>query len=263
MNKQYILYIDSGIGGLTTLSEAIFKNNYNFIYYADNKNSPYGSHSSSEITLFLSIIIDNLSKTYNIKYVVFACNTATTSAIDKLRAKYSNIVFIGTEPAIKLAQQKGYNSALCVATPTTIKQEKFKQLIKSSNITINQYAPKKLAPNIDEYILKNTLKSKVYILKYIYNIINKSKHSDCIILGCTHYIYLKNKLQQLTTKEILDGNIGLTNYLCSKLEKNDKQLINNSKNSSVKFLFSDNFNGQKEKYIKILKQILAKNHFIW
>ena len=49
MKKDYVLFIDSGIGGLTTLSESVKLLKANYIYYADNINAPYGDHTKNEI----------------------------------------------------------------------------------------------------------------------------------------------------------------------------------------------------------------------
>ena len=66
MKKEYILFIDSGIGGLTTLAETTKILNANYIYFADSIHAPYGSHSAEELLCFLREIIENLLKTYNI-----------------------------------------------------------------------------------------------------------------------------------------------------------------------------------------------------
>ena len=66
MKKDYILVIDSGIGGLSTLSEIVQVFPFNYIYYADNKNSPYGSHSTDEVLKFLCEIIDKETVKYNV-----------------------------------------------------------------------------------------------------------------------------------------------------------------------------------------------------
>ena len=112
MKKEYILVVDSGIGGLSILAQMLKLFNSNIVYFADNKHCPYGSHSRAEILNFLVKIIDKIRKKYNLKIVVLACNTATTSAILHLRKKYKDLVFIGTEPALNLANQLNYKQIL-------------------------------------------------------------------------------------------------------------------------------------------------------
>ena len=99
---------DSGIGGLTILEEIkkIIVHN-NIIYYADSKNNPYGTKTDDELKKITSDIVDYLIN-QNCKIIVIACNTATTRCISYLRSKYPNIIFIGTEPAIKIACDNNY-----------------------------------------------------------------------------------------------------------------------------------------------------------
>lgn len=285
MEKDYIVFIDSGIGGLTTLAATINILDYNYLYFADNLNAPYGNHSKDEILLFLTKIIQKLSFNYKFKIVVLACNTATTSAIKKLKVLFPKLIFIGTEPAIKLAYNNQNKRTFCIATPTTIKQEKYINLVKSFTnlMVIQSYAPKSLASNIENYILNDNLYYKINIIKDIYLILSKAKQSDSIILGCTHYIYLKNKLFTLSNKDIFDGNTGIAKHIKSTADKlksysannqyitenvNTNNQLNNKinsffvKNSLVQIKFSNQNSLQTQKYIKILKQILAKKHFL-
>src|SRR5689334_13860966 len=91
---------DSGIGGLWIL-KYLQKElpTYNFIYYADQANIPYGTHTPREITGFCFNVTDLLIKK-DCKLIVVACNTATSASINQLREKY-DIPFVGIEPAIK------------------------------------------------------------------------------------------------------------------------------------------------------------------
>ena len=152
MKKEYILFIDSGTGGLSTLSEVYKRISANFIYYADNKNCPYGSHSRKEILGFLKNILDEMFNKYEIFMVVLACNTATTSSIDKLRKLYPDKIFIGTEPAIKLANSLGYKKILVLSTPATAKQKKYRQLRSKLQTRIQNLCIVDFAENIELWL---------------------------------------------------------------------------------------------------------------
>ena len=128
MKKEYILFIDSGIGGLTTLAETTKILNANYIYFADSIHAPYGSHLAEELLYFLREIIENLLKTYNIRMIVLACNTATASCVEFLREIYPKISIIGTEPALKIAVSASHKRILALTTPTTAKQHKYLSL---------------------------------------------------------------------------------------------------------------------------------------
>ena len=68
MKKEYILFIDSGIGGLSTLAQTYKMVNFNYIYCADNANSPYGMHSKRDLNEFLSILINKITKIHKVLY---------------------------------------------------------------------------------------------------------------------------------------------------------------------------------------------------
>lgn len=256
MKKDYILFIDSGIGGLSTLCKCYKKINANFIYFADNLNAPYGNHSQDEIYKFLENIILTLLKKYHISIVVLACNTATTSSINKLRRRFQELYFIGTEPAIMLAYNLNFKRILSVATPTTINQKKYKKLAKSIDATIKNLALPTFASSIEEYFVSKTIYSYFEMQKNIYKIASISRNFDCLVLGCTHYVTLKDKICKIASKPTLDGNDGVSKQVQFYHAKIYRQ--NNAK-QSIKIMLSNNKNNLKQIYKKIFNEILAKN----
>ena len=255
MKKHYILFIDSGIGGLTTLCKCIKILPANYLYYADNNNAPYGNHNKTEIFNYLKSIISSLLEIYDIKIVVLACNTATTSAITKLRKTFNHITFIGTEPAIKLAEKLGFKNILCAVTPATLKQNKFKMLDKSLNAKTRHYASKTLAKSIESYYTNKSILNYFNLTKEIYSLARISKQYDCLVLGCTHYIFIKDKLKNLTRKPIIDGNIGTSKQLQKIYE-----ILSPFKPSklNIKFFVSNDKICPNEIYEKIFQETLAK-----
>ena len=135
--KRKIGVFDSGIGGKTTLNEIIkLLPNENYIYYADSKNNPYGEKSDEELFSIVCNIVDYFIS-INTKMIVIACNTATTRCINHLRNKYKDVLFVGTEPAIKVACDSNYKNTLVMATPLTVNSDRLNYLIKE-NIKDNE-----------------------------------------------------------------------------------------------------------------------------
>ena len=254
MKNDYIVVIDSGIGGLSTLAECVRNSRFNYYYIADNKNIPYGTHSQAEIQQFLTEIITNLKKFCDFKIVILACNTATTTSIEYLRKRFSNLVFIGTEPAIKLAYNLGCKNVLTLTTPATATQNKFKNLISSVNCNVKVLTIETLAKNIEDFITQKSYFSYAKLLKNIMEIMHNSKGFDCVVLGCTHYVFLKKYLAKFTKIQLLDGNAGVQKQL-SKVSDSAGQIC------CDKFRIKlDNTLRQKRSkqiYKKILSQILA------
>ena len=255
MKKDYILFIDSGIGGLSTLCKIYKTLPANYIYFADIKNAPYGNKSPDKIYECLKEIIISVSKKYNIKIVVLACNTATTTSINKLRDEFCKIHFVGAEPAIMLAYKLNYRHILCVATNSTIKQKKYQHLVSSLNADIKSLGLKSFAKNIEDYFCHKSIWAYFECLKIIYKIASKSSNFDCLVLGCTHYVFFQNLIKKITNKPTLDGNLGVFKQVCFWHAKLN---MNKSINSTLKFLFSFNQKHSTQIYKKIFHEILAK-----
>ncbi|MBQ8451158.1 MAG: glutamate racemase [Clostridia bacterium] len=254
MEKEYILFIDSGVGGLSTLAEIYQRLDENYIYFADNKNHPYGNKSPEKLCEILTKIITDVKCHYKLKMVVLACNTATTSVIDSLREKFPETAFIGTEPAIKLAENLGYKRILVLVTKLTSCQPKFKNLVENTKkigTIVKVLVVDKFASNIERNLIENSFLSNFRVLKNLYTIKLNSKNIDSVVLGCTHYCHEKKRIENLTGKTVLDGNFGVFKRVLTL----DKQFAL-SKSFPV-FMLSNSSKFTKQKYVKIFNQILA------
>ena len=193
---------DSGIGGISILDKLKdMLPNENFIYLADNINCPYGSKSKKEI---FSLSYKNCEKLieFDCKAIIVACNTATTNSIKKLREIIS-LPIIGIEPGIKPAINYTKTKNIGVlATEKTLDSKLFIETLndnKIHDIKIHEKVGYKLV----EIIEKNSFsKNELYpILKsYLDPMINKN--IDCLVLGCTHYYYIKDIIKDLIPENI-------------------------------------------------------------
>jgi glutamate racemase len=245
-NKKYILFHDSGVGGLTILKYFLtLKNNVNIIYYPDTRNFPYGLKNEKAIGSYLLEMYDFLSKSYNIEMVVIACNTASVSALDFLR-KNINIPVIGTVPAIKPAAKITKNNKIgIIATETTVKLNYLKNLIKNfaSDKEIFVKPSKKLVEAVEYFYegekLKNVIEEELTFFK--------EKNIDTLVLGCTHYSFLEKEISDFfdCKVQIVDSREGVSKRI---IELMPETVINDNPH---KMLFlSEGKNGIREKYIK-------------
>ena len=216
MNKK-VLFIDSGIGGLTTLAECLkLCPTLSFIYVADTLNSPYGTKTKSQIISCLENIINSQLKTNNIGIVVLACNTATATAIAHLRIKYPFLTFIGTEPSIlpAIKENQPGKKVLVMATPLTLAQNKFKSLIKPYKNSLILCPCPTLASLIENYFLNKTNKNLFKIkaeIKKIYA--THGANISGVVLGCTHYSLVAPIFKELFNAPIFNGNQGVAKRL--------------------------------------------------
>jgi len=238
--KDYILVVDSGLGGVSVLNKLLFNlSGYNYIYFADSGFAPYGNKSSFVLKRHLKLVIKSLLKTYNIKIVVLACNTATSVAIKYLRKTFKDIIFVGTEPAIKPAKIN-HKKILVLATVATIKHNRTLKKYNSCNIT--NLPQKTLAKLIDD-----NLEDLTQIGDDLKNLfVGVDKDYDAVVLGCTHYVFIKPMLEKLFCKaEFFDSGDGVTNRVRDMIER-----ISLQKSPSGSLILLDSSGGQMVDKIK-------------
>lgn len=199
-NNRPIGIFDSGIGGTSIWAEIHqLLPNEKTIYLADSKNAPYGQKSKAEI-IELSSKNTEFLLNMDCKLIVVACNTATTNAIQELRAKY-NVPFIGIEPAIKPAATNSKTQTIGIlATQGTLNSELFhKTAEKFQNTKIIEQVGHGLVQLIENGEINSPEMSKL-LHSYLTPMINAN--IDYLVLGCSHYPYLIPQI-----KKILPNNI--------------------------------------------------------
>jgi len=214
MNNIPVGVFDSGIGGITVLSNIIKSlPGQKFIYFGDTENAPYGIKDSETILRYTINAADFLVQK-GIKALVVACNTATSAAINHLRESI-NIPVIGMEPALKLAVDKGSGGAIAVmATSLTIKERKFNLLMKnfSSKVEVVPIACSGLVEIIEEGEWEGARIHDYLMKKFSDKDIEKITD---VVLGCTHYIFIKRSVEEFFDNRVnvLDGNEGTAKQL--------------------------------------------------
>lgn len=216
-------FFDSGVGGLSVMKRAIeIMPNEDYIYFGDSKNAPYGVKTINEVRdLTFKAVEFLLSK--DVKGIVVACNTATSAAVAELRVVYPDLPLVGIEPALKPAVELNKSgSILIMATPMTLKEKKFGSLME-------KYREKsKIIPvpcaGLVEFIEKGILDGEE-LEQYLFNKVNvyKSEKISSIVLGCTHYPFIKKVLSKVVglDVDIVDGSLGTVKELRRRLlEKN-------------------------------------------
>ncbi|WP_368239272.1 glutamate racemase [Clostridium tertium] len=236
-------FFDSGVGGLSVMKEAIqVMPNENYIYFGDSKNAPYGVKSVEEVRdLTFKAVEFLLNK--GVKGIAIACNTATSAAVADLRKVYPDLPLVGIEPALKPAVELNKDgNILIMATSMTLKEEKFNRLMsrykdRASIIPVP-------CPGLVEFIESGKLDGKE-VEEYLFekmNTYNGGKIAS-IVLGCTHYPFIKDTLVKIIGKDItiIDGGLGTAKELRRRLR--EKNLLTESKeNGTIEIINSSNKN---------------------
>ncbi len=210
--KIKIGFYDSGVGGISVMAHAKkYLPDADYIYYADTEHVPYGTKTKAEIIGYSDSAVNYLTNS-GVDAIVVACNTATSMAIDSLRAKYS-LPIIGMEPAVKPAASihPGERVLVC-ATPATIAGEKLHSLIEKT--FISGCEPTLVAlPELVTFAEKGIF-DKCKITEYLSQNIDESKKYAAVVLGCTHFSYFKDSFKNfLGNIDIIDGTEGTVNRL--------------------------------------------------
>ncbi len=221
MDDRPIAVFDSGLGGLSVLRRlAKVMPEENFLYFGDSANAPYGSRSTEEIR---KLTLKNAEMLFDrgIKALVVACNTATSAAINDLRALYPEEIIIGIEPALKLAVcRHPQGKILVMATDATLREQKFHALAQQ----VGQQCEivKCPCPALVEFVERGELDSPALdtVLREELGG-HLTPPPDAVVLGCTHYPFLKNAIRRCVGSfpEILDGSDGTAKETRRRLER--------------------------------------------
>ena len=199
-NQSPIGLFDSGVGGTSIWHEVHrLLPHENTVYFADSHNAPYGDKTQAEIIALSKQKVEFLLEK-NAKIIVVACNTATTNAMKVLRHDY-DVPFIGLEPAIKPAAaltKTGHIGVL--ATKRTIISEQYQQAaLAYQNVTVHSQIGYDLVGLIESGNI-NTQEMDALLQQYLSPML--AQNIDQLVLGCTHYPYLKANLQRLLPADI-------------------------------------------------------------
>jgi glutamate racemase len=233
--NQAIGVMDSGVGGISVLKHirALLPFEH-LMYVADSKYAPYGNKTAEEITSRCMVVADYLIA-QDVKALVVACNTATAAAIDKLRETY-DVPIIGMEPAVKPAAAATKNGVIGVlATVGTLKSAQFAALLESygRNVKVVTQGCVGLVECIERGEL-DTPETLALIRQYTAPLL--AEGADTIVLGCTHYPFVKQVIQEIVGKNItlIDTGEAVAKQLKHKLDEKGL-LTKNTEKAEVHF----------------------------
>jgi glutamate racemase len=199
-----ILVFDSGLGGLTVLREIVAaRPDAHYVYVADDAFFPYGHHGEDEIIARVVPLVGELIAAHEPDLVTIACNTASTLVMSHLRAAYT-VPFVGTVPAIKPACASSRTKRVSVlGTKGTVKREYTHGLIRdfAQGCEVTLVGSPELA-SLAEAALSGDDVSDADISAeiapcFVGDAVNASARTDTVVLACTHYPLLLDRLARL------------------------------------------------------------------
>lgn len=231
---------DSGIGGLT-VAHAITQHlpKENFIYFGDTVHLPYGEKSTAAIQSY-AIKIAQVLLEQQCKLILIACNSASAAAYDLVKEYVGTkaIVMNVIDPVIHFLKETCANKRIgLIGTRQTVNSGIYKKKIDELNlgITLSSYATNLLASAIEEFGNHDVIDAllKVYLAE------PELQNSDALILACTHYPIIKEKILRHYKKpiKIIDSSDIVAQAVKKQLIKSD--LLHDNGNSSKHFYVSD------------------------
>lgn len=239
---------DSGLGGLSvlrTLREALPCES--FIYLGDGKRCPYGERSKEEVLRFTEEAVERLLAE-GCKLIVLACNTATAVAVKSLRESYPEIPFVGLEPAVKpaaLSSQSGVIGVL--ATHRSLEGDHFRT-------TAERYADKvKIVTAVGEGFVEavegdreHAAETEALVRKAVEPLVEAG--ADKIVLGCTHYPFLRDVIQKVAGEgvEVIDSSEAVARRVAVLLDEHNMRAKEGAEQKCRYMTFAD------ESYLELL-----------
>lgn len=256
-----IAFIDSGIGGLTVLRQALAELPTDlFIYYADTLNAPYGVKPKADVAAHVLAAADFLAG-QRIDALVLACNTATAVAVQTLRERYPFPV-IGMEPAVKPALIHNTGKKVMVfATSLTLRESKLETLISNlgQGHRVVRRALDRLIPfaesfEFDSQAVRDYLEGHLADVRW--------SEYESVVLGCTHFLFYRSLIQDCAGPDIrlLDGNQGTVSQLARVLKPMRTQAAPDVCKTSPRVTFYASGNKETPARVKRMLAILSSSY---
>ncbi len=254
MNKLLspIGIFDSGYGGLTVLKEIIKKlPSYDYIYLGDNARAPYGTRSFDTVYEYTWQCVQWLFQ-QNCPLIILACNTASAKALRTIQqndlSKLSGdkrVLGVIRPSAEVIGKYTDTNEIGILATNGTVESLSYVIEIDKfyPDIKVYQHACPLWVPLVEnnEYISEG---ADFFIKKDVQALMKSSPHIDTILLGCTHYPLLADKIKKYINDNvqlISQGEI-VADSLKDYLKRHPEISKKCSKNKSVSFFTTDDEN---------------------
>ena len=209
-----LLFFDSGVGGLSVLAPTrALLPHAPIVYAADNAAFPYGTRSEAEIAARVPALLGRLVERFRPRLAVIACNTASTIALDHVRAAL-DIPVVGTVPAIKPAAEMSKNRVIGVlGTEATVRQPYVEDLaarFAADCAVIRHGSPELVA--LAEAKLAGEPVPGDRLCAAIAPMFAKpfGMEIDVIVLACTHFPLLAEEIAAAFPRvKLVDGGPGI------------------------------------------------------
>ncbi len=243
---------DSGLGGLTVLNAICAANKgLSIVYFGDTARVPYGSRTPETILHYAEQDVRFLLSK-GVEAIVVACGTVSAIALSDLRKEFPIPILGVIEPACDAAAKVTKSNHICViGTPATVHSHAYSDYITSKypHLTVSGIGCPLFVPLIENGFREDDPITKMTVERYLSPI--RNTNIDTLILGCTHYPFLFNVIQEtLPDVHLIDIGISLSEVVGKTLS-----LPENISDNFVEYCFSDRETGFKRFDTEHLKNL--------
>ena len=215
-----LLFFDSGVGGLSVLgpTRALLPR-APIVYVADNAGFPYGRKTEAEIAARVPALLGRMVERFRPRLAVIACNTASTIALDVVRAAL-DLPVVGTVPAIKPAAELSTSRVIGVlGTEVTVRQPYVDDLARrfAADCTVLRHGSAELVA-LAEAKLAGEVVSLEAVRAAVQPLLDQpgGERMDVMVLACTHFPLLADELKaNFTNIALVDGGAGIARRILS------------------------------------------------
>jgi glutamate racemase len=248
-------FFDSGVGGLLILS-AVRKElpDYDYIFYGDTKNVPYGNKAEDEILRLTQRGVETLFDK-GATLVIVACNTASVGAVRSIQdtmdqsESYKNKKVLGVIiPTVEIVVDMVPSHVTIIGTAHTISSKKYeKEILSRCNaVPIDLFPTPELASLIENGLIDQACDSVLKSLRH------KAREDSVLVLGCTHYSILKNFIRgNFGFKAVVSQDEIIPEKVKAYLETHRELERLLTRNKILEIIFS----GEKGRYQDLLKRL--------
>lgn len=231
---------DSGVGGLSVMREVRdLLPHEDILYLADTAHCPYGTKTVGEIQA-LTRAITGFLLGQGAKIIVVACNTASVASLSFLRATFP-VPFIGMVPAVKPAASASQARRVGVmATNATFQGEMFDDLVRkfADGVQVVRQVCPGLVPAVERGDV-DTPETRQLLAEYVRPLIEA--RVDTIVLGCTHYVFLRPIVEEMVGPHVtvIDSGRAVARQVARVLHRNGLEAESIRIGSNVYFATGD------------------------
>lgn len=245
MDKRPIGVFDSGLGGLTAVSEIMrLLPDEDIVYFGDTARVPYGTRSEDTILRYAKEDVDFL-RSFDIKAILMACGTVSSVALPKIKDDYDIPLFGVVKPAASAAAVATRNGKIgIIGTSATVKSRSYEREILKLRPDAEIFAG---ACPLFVPLVENgrTSPDDVVVMTVVSDYLSELKENgvDTLIMGCTHYPIIEAALARFMGDGVTLINPGLE---AARLLKQDNSIKKNEHGGNYKFFVSDDAEGFHE-----------------